>query len=185
MNRILAIALLFLRSAFAAQSQSSQGTSERIPAPKPISALCWLTGGVWTADASKLGPGMQRIETRYAWSENGAYLHFTTHFVFEKGTLNNYDGNLYWDPDKNSLAIWYTDPKGAITQGPMEWSDGVLHITFHGPDFEGKPADLKVEVTRKSDDHYHWAVSEKGASNWKELASLEYIRATEVPHKSN
>jgi hypothetical protein len=27
--------------------------------------MAWLVGGVWTADAAKLGPGMQRIETRY------------------------------------------------------------------------------------------------------------------------
>src|SRR5882757_150197 len=37
---------------------------------KPVSGLSWLVGGVRTADASKLGPGMQRIETRYQWSDN-------------------------------------------------------------------------------------------------------------------
>jgi hypothetical protein len=49
----------------------------------PIAALSWLVGGVWAADATKLGPGMQRMETRYQWSDN--VLRFTTHFVFDKG----------------------------------------------------------------------------------------------------
>ena len=31
---------------------------------------------------------------------------------------------------------------------------------MHGPDFEGKVADLQVTVTRKTNDEYHWAVSE-------------------------
>jgi hypothetical protein len=63
---------------------------------KPIAPLSWLIGGVWTADASKLGPGMQRIETRYTWSDNGSYIRFTTHFVTDKGELKNYDGNFFW-----------------------------------------------------------------------------------------
>ena len=57
-------------------------------ATNPIHSLSWLVGGVWTADATKLGPGMQRIETRYQWSDNNAYLRFTTHFVSDKGAAH-------------------------------------------------------------------------------------------------
>ena len=32
--------------------------------PRAVDALGWVVGGVWTADASKFVPGMQRIETR-------------------------------------------------------------------------------------------------------------------------
>src|SRR5262249_754631 len=35
---------------------------KKTDATKPISVLSWLVGGVWTADASKMAPGMQRIE---------------------------------------------------------------------------------------------------------------------------
>src|SRR5450759_4584448 len=76
---------------------------------KPISKLAWLVGGVWTADASAMGNGMQRIETRYQWSDNSAYIRFTTHFVTDKADLRTYDGNFFWNPDKETLAMWYMD----------------------------------------------------------------------------
>jgi hypothetical protein len=143
---------------------------------KPIQQLAWLQGGVWVADGTKLGPGLQKIETRYQWSDNSAYLRFTTHFVFEKGIAKQYDGNMYWDADKKGLAIWYMDAAGEIIQGPMEWSGDVLKLTFHGDDFDGNKADLLVEVTRKNNDHYHWVVSEKQGSSWKQLGELDYLR---------
>ena len=158
-----------------AWSQETQKTQESAP---PISALSWLAGGVWTADATKLAPGMQRIETRYHWSDNNAFLRFTTHFVFDKGTSNTYDGNLFWDADRKTLAIWYMDAKSGIVEGPMQWDGNVLRITFRGYDFDGKMADLKVEVTRKTNDQYHWAVFEKNAEAWKPLWTLEYLRTT-------
>jgi hypothetical protein len=169
-----------------AMTSSSGQAQTAKPQEKPIRAIGWLAGGVWTADASKLGPGMQRIETRYEWADNGSYLHFTTHFVFDKGTLKNYDGNFFWDPQKNALTMWYMDANGGITQGLMDWSADVLRITWRGPDFDGKVADLKVEVTRKSDDHYHWAAFEKEGDTWKEVAALEYVRAADkAPAKSS
>jgi hypothetical protein len=171
--RILSSVLMLLMLVAASSYGQTQATK---PQEKPITAIAWLTGGVWTADASKLGPGMQRIETRYEWTDNSAYLHFTTHFVFEKGTLKNYDGNFYWDPEKNSLAMWYMDAKGGITQGAMQWSGDVLSIVWRGPDFDGKVADLKVEVTRKSQNLYHWAAFEKEGDSWKEMAALDYAR---------
>src|SRR4051794_36816408 len=64
---------------------------------KPISQLAWLIGGVWKADASSVGQGKMRIETRYSWSDNGTFIRFTTHFITDSGELKNYDGNLYWD----------------------------------------------------------------------------------------
>jgi hypothetical protein len=163
---------IFLLAMTASRSQEAQKTSE----PPPINLLGWLVGGVWTADASKLGPGMQRIETRYQWSDNKAFLRFTTHFVFDKGTANTYDGNFYWNPGASTLAMWYMNSKGEILEGPMQWDGTVLRILFRGQDFEGKMADLKVEVVRKTNDHYHWSAFEKNGEDWKELLGLEYLR---------
>jgi len=51
-------------------------------------------------------------------------------------------------------------------------------MKFHGPDFEGKPADLRVTVTRKEADLYSWVVEEALADGgWKPLASLDYRRS--------
>jgi hypothetical protein len=146
-------------------------------AAKPVAALSWLVGGVWTADASKLGPGMQRIETRYQWSDNNAYIRFNTHFIFDKGTAKTYDGNFFWNPDQKSLAVWYMDSRNGITQGPVEINGDLTKISFRGPDFEGKIADLQVFVTRKTNDDYRWSVQEKEGDAWKEIAALEYLRS--------
>ena len=175
MKRLGICAVLVLFGTFLAWSQEIQ---KKPPIAPQINSLSWLVGGVWTADATKMGPGMQRIETRYQWSDNKAFLRFTTHFVFDKGTANTYDGNLFWHPDRNAFAIWYMDAKNGIIEGPMEWDGEVLRVTFRGYDFDGKMADLKVEVTRKTNGQYHWAVYEKDAEGWKQLAALEYLRSS-------
>lgn len=155
---------------------SAKQDTTKTDSPKPVSALGWLVGGVWTADASKLGPGMQRIETRYQWSDNNAYIRFNTHFIFDKGTAKTYDGNFFWSPEQKSLAVWYMDSRNGITQGPVEIIGDVTKISFRGPDFEGKVADLQVFVTRKTNDDYRWSVQEKEGDTSKELATLEYLR---------
>jgi hypothetical protein len=75
-------------------AQDSAAPAKPAVVAKPIATLSWLLGGVWTADASKLAPGMLRIETRYQWADNNAYIRFNTHFVFDKGSQHNYDGNF-------------------------------------------------------------------------------------------
>jgi len=171
------MALLAMVWCVAAGLGWSQTADKKPDAAKPIAPLSWLVGGTWIADASKMGPGMKQIETRYKWSDNGAFIQFNTHFVFDRGTANAYDGNFFWNPEKKSLAMWYMNAKNGITQGPVEVNGEVTKMTFHGPDFEGNEADLLVTVTRKTNDDYRWAVSEKDASgNWKELAALEYLR---------
>jgi hypothetical protein len=173
MNRAsMMLAMLSLGAAFG----WSQGTEKKPESPKPISALSWLVGGVWTADASKMGPGLLRIETRYQWSDNDAYVHFTTHFVSDKRTAKVYDGNFFWNPAQKSLAMWYMDARNNITEGPVEVNGDVMKISFRGPDFDGKVADLQVFVTRKTIDDYRWSVQEKQGDAWKELAALEYLR---------
>ena len=145
-------------------------------AAKPIAALAWLVGGVWTADASKLGPGMQRIETRYQWADNNAFIRFNTHFVREQGTARTYDGNFYWNPEQASLAMWYMDAGNAITQGPVTLDGEVMQMTFRGANSAGKPVDYRVQVTRITNDHYSWRLEEKQAEAWKQLMALEYLR---------
>lgn len=176
MKRAAGIVAMMVAVAALAWGQKTQKKAEE---PKPISALSWLVGGVWTADASKLGPGMQRIETRYQWSDNNAYIQFNTHFVFAKGTAKAYDGNFFWNPGLKSLSMWYMDAKNGITEGPVEANGDVTKMSFHGPDFEGKEADLRVFVARKAKDDYRWSVEEKQGEMWKEVAALEYLRTAE------
>jgi hypothetical protein len=150
-------------------------TAEKKP-EKPINVLSWLVGGVWTADTSAMGNGMQRIETRYQWADNNAYIRFTTHFVFDKGTARTYDGNLFWNPEQKSLAMWYMNASNEINEGPMQVEGDRWSMTFRGPDMEGKVADLRVDVTRKSPDFYHWQLKEKQADSWKDIMGLDYKR---------
>jgi len=150
-------------------------TADTKPA-KPISVLGWLVGGVWTADTSAMGNGLQKIETRYTWSDNNSFLRFNTHFVFDKGTARTYDGNLFWDPEKKSLAIWYMNAQNEIIEGPMQVDGDNWTVTFHGADPEGKMADMRAEIAHKSSDLYHWLVREKFGDNWKEIMALDYRR---------
>ena len=160
---------------------SAQATG---PAPggstKPITSLTWLVGGVWTADASKFGNGMQRIETRYRWSDNGSYIRFTTHFVTDKAELKTYDGHFFWSPAKKTLELWYMDASNAITEGPVTFDGDLMQVFFRGPDFQGTVADLRVDVLRKTNDLYHWSVSEKQGEQWKELGTFDYVRKPDM-----
>jgi hypothetical protein len=56
-------------------------------------------------------------------------------------------------------------------------------MEFEGTDFDDKPATLQVLVDRKSNDLYHWSLSErakdgseKAGEGWKPLAGLDYLR---------
>jgi len=171
--------ILPILAALAAAAVFGQESAPKAQDMKPMAAMAWLVGGVWTADASKMGGGMQRIETRYAWSDNNAYIRFNTHFVTDKATLKRYDGQFFWSPEQSTLAMWYMDTRNAITQGPVQVDGDLMQITFRGMDFEGKMADLRVNVARKTNDRYTWTLEEKGASEWKTLASLEYVRTPE------
>ena len=171
---------LLPRAIFVLLALASAASLRAVEPPKsatnPVSSLGWLVGGVWTADASKLGPGMKRIETRYNWADNNAFIRFTTHFVSEKGTLNNYDGNFFWNPDQSALSFWYMDAGNDITQGAVKIDGDTMRLTFRASDFQGKPADLRVDVVRESSDRYAWHLAEKTGEDWKALASLEYVR---------
>jgi len=156
------------------------GGQEASKSAKPVAAMEWVVGGVWVADTSKLGGGMQRIETRYQWSDNGAYIRFNTHFISDKGTMKNYDGNFYWEPAEKTLRVWYTDAGSAITQGPVMVGADQWQISFRGEDFEGKQAEMRVDVDVKSKDLYHWTLNEKSGGSWKKLLELDYVRKPEA-----
>jgi len=181
MNRQIASVAIFAATIFTtpltAKAQAAPSTTPATQkAVKPIDAFAWLIGGVWTADASGLAPGMLRIETRYSWSDNDNYIRFTTHFVSTQGTLKNYDGNMYWDAARKELRMWYTSASGDITECPMTIDGAVWQMNFSGTDFDDKPADLRVQVSRKTNDLYHWSLSEKAGESWKALAGLDYAR---------
>jgi hypothetical protein len=171
-----ATAVLALLAAANSVAVRGQDAPAKPPAPKPIAVLGWLVGGVWTAETPKDPRGLQRIETRYQWADNNAYIRFTTHFVMDKGTVKNYDGNFYWNPGQSSLAMWYMDAGNSITEGPVRLDGDVMQMTFRAEDFEGKMADLRVKVTRKSNDDYNWLLEEKIPDGWKQLFTLEYLR---------
>jgi hypothetical protein len=174
MKHAAALLALLIAGAPIAGSQTPGATPE---SAKPIAALAWLVGGVWTADASKMGSGMKQIETRYHWSDNNAYLRFTTHFVTDKATLKNYDGSFFWNPEQSTLSMWYMDARNSITQGPVTAGGTTLVMTFRSTDFEGKPADLRVTLMRKDGDNYTWLLEETmPGAQWKPLATLDYRR---------
>jgi len=63
-----------------------------------------------------------------------------------------------------------------ITEGSIRINDNEFNFLFQGTDFEEKPADLRVQLTRNNHDRYIWQLAEKTPDGWKPLASLEYVR---------
>jgi len=186
MNRTrhsLALVLFLLAAPALADPQAAAAPAPAASKPaapaRPIADLAWLVDGVWGADATKLGPGLERIETRYRWSDNGGFIRFTTHFVTDQATLKRYDGNFWWDPDKKGLAMWYMNAENGVTQGPLTHDGDDFVMSFHGPDMAGQPADMQVHLTRKSPDLYHWALTEKVGDAWKPLLALDYARKSD------
>ena len=175
MRRGVSTLALFALVARPALSQHAPDGAATQPT-KPISVLAWVVGGVWIADAPSPTDPTTKIETRYQWADNSAYLRFTTHFVSDKGTLRNYDGSFFWNPSQVTLAMWYMDAGGDITQGPVTIVADTMLMTFRASDFDGKLADMRVTVTRMSPNRYTWLLEKKQPDAWKTLLALEYKR---------
>jgi hypothetical protein len=176
--------ILLALSAFRAGAQLTGHTTRAAGAPAgdthPIERMAWLVGGVWTASGPQLGPHMQRIETRYRWSDNHSYIRFTSHFVTDSADLHRYDGNFYWDKARSTLAMWYMDSDQDVVQGPMTIDGDEWVMGFHEQDREGKDVSYRVDIHRQSNDRYHWSLKQQTGAMWKELLALDYQR-TLVP----
>lgn len=146
------------------------------PGSRPIDRFSWLIGGTWTANASKLGKGMREISTRYQWSQNRTYVEFSTVFASETGAVVNYSGMIFNDPSTAATGggyrMWYTDAKGAITEGAVspgsgdDWSLNFLS--------ENKP--YRVDILRQSADSYRWSLYSQSSSSWSPVFSLDFNR---------
>jgi hypothetical protein len=144
---------------------------------KPVAPLLWLAGGTWTADATGLGPGMLRIETRYRQSTNGSFVRFTTAFVSTKGAAPTYDGNFFYDPATKQFAVWYMDASGGVVQGPVAVDGALTSILFEAGDpRDGKPGQMRVVLTRKNADLYTWSLYNLTRDPSKPIFSLDYKR---------
>jgi len=74
--------------------------------------------------------------------------------------------------------MWYMDSHNSIIQGPMTFGSDTLQMTFRAEGFDGKPGDFRVTVSRKTNDRYIWLLEQKLPDSWKQIATLEYIRAS-------
>lgn len=73
--------------------------------------------------------------------------------------------------------MWYMDAENVVYQGPVTANGDVTTFDFRGENFEGKLSDLRVNLTKKSNDLYHWQLLEKSGENWKEMAALDFKRS--------
>lgn len=141
---------------------------------RPIEQLSWLVGGVWVAavDHNEL----RRIETRYEWSTNHAFIRFTSRFVMTSGPKDRYDGDFYYDPTTKRLTMWYVDDDGVVSQGPVDIRETSWSSEFAQGGDDGNTASYRVEVQRNGDDRYTWTGSARSGEAWKPFLSLVYAR---------
>lgn len=163
-----------------AAAADAQPTQASTPV-RPIDKLGWLVGGVWIADASKLPGGLARIESRYDTAADGAVIRFTTRFLDLNNKVDNsYAGNLFFDPNAKSLAMWYIDSQNQITQGLMAVEGDRWTMSFRAPgDIVGMSQiiDYRCDVLRERTDAYKWTLSAQVGSAWKTVFELEYLRS--------
>ena len=172
------LAAVALSLSFAALAQSPQPAA---PHSGPVAQLGWLVGGVWVADASGFGGGMQRIRDPlplvrqrqlrpvhhpFRQRQQRRAEHLRRQFLLERGRENVHDVvHERWRRDHRRT--------GDDQQRRAE-------MLFRGTDFDGKLADLRVDVTKKTPDLYRWTLLEKQGDAWKQLASLDYARKPEA-----
>jgi hypothetical protein len=142
---------------------------------QPVAALSWLVGGVWKADASKVGA--TTAEMRYSWSDNGDYIRFNMHFLKGNQVSRIYDGSFYWNPQTSSLQIWNMNGKNEVMEGPVKVDGKAIAATFPAKDAAEHEVEFRMTVTRQTDSRYHWSMEEKQPSGWKELIALDYVRS--------
>jgi hypothetical protein len=147
---------------------------------RPIDQLGWLVGGVWSADASSLGGGLERIDTRYEWTPNGSFIRLTTNFVTKGVATPRYAGDLFYDPSEGTLEVWYMDDSNSITHGPMKADGTKFTLSFSGPgDIVGVSGSVNydVEILRTSPDSYQWTLFADVSNQQKKVFGLVYRRA--------
>lgn len=146
---------------------------------RPIDQLGWLVGGVWSADASGLGGGLERIDTRYEWTPNGSFIRLTTNFVTKGVATPRYAGDLFYDPSADTLMMWYMDDRNSITRGPIKVDGSKFTLSFSGPgDVVGVSGSVQyvVEILRTTADSYQWTLFSDISNQQKKVFGLLYHR---------
>ena len=141
-----------------------------------LAPIAWLIGGTWSATTSRL-PGTLRIDTIYSLASNGAFLRFTTGYIGEHDAVPTDDGNLSYDPATKIFAIWYIDRRGAIVQGPVDVDRNITIMLFEANDpRDGRPGQMRVVMTRHTNNFYTWALYNLTRDPVKPIYSLDYHR---------
>jgi len=183
MRRLLiapALAVMFCVAPASAESPTAAPSASPV---QPLDRLQWLVGGVWTADASKLGGGMSRIETRYESVADGNLIRFTTAFIdAHENVVNRYAGNFYVDPATARIKTWYLSSKNEITHGDVAIDPATVTLLITEAPEPDAPPQYRVVIAPEnglgSDYHqvYVWKLSARDGDAWKPMFGLTYAR---------
>jgi len=159
--------------------------ASRIPAQAPVvkppetaalDQIAWLTGGTWVAEVKDEQGAPMRIENRVRWSEHGQLIRFVTTFISHNKPEVHYEGIYAWDPVNKSIAFWYTDHKGNLTEGTASMSGDTLTQDFEIRNTNGRNDKLRSVISRDTPDSYSWNVSSPKEGKWVEIIHLHYTR---------
>ncbi len=142
----------------------------------PLSALAWLVGGKWVAEAE--GPdGKPMIrESFFEWAANRRALRFWSIIKLHDGKAVPYvEGAYFWHPGKKSLWFWYVDP-GSYYEGEVLWDGKRLDHIYEGVNAKGEREKWRYWFERESEDRMPIKIFSHKDGVWSEIVSLTYER---------
>lgn len=171
MKRLWLSAVLLLLMA-AAPAAAQTGT--------PLDEFAWLVGGTWVAEVKNPeGKTTLRIESTCRWSENRRQIRFVTHFITPEKDVPRYEGFYAFHPGKKKVAYWYTDEKGAFSEGTAQSSGDTAEFELENVSPSGQTMPIRSTIWREGDDAYSWKAYVQKDGQWTEAVSLRYVRRKE------
>jgi hypothetical protein len=116
----------------------------------PLVALAFLCGGTWTTEGRWPDGSPLRVTTRYSWGATGRVLHFVSHDLSGGEARLLYEGLLFHDPDRSTVAQWNVKVSGGIDRSYLTRADD--------SGFEVRGANTISLVRRVSDNECTWTL---------------------------
>jgi hypothetical protein len=146
-------------------------------APSPYAELASLVGGNWVAKfpPQKDTPPM-RIEMQFAWNQNTQGVRFDSIWFTNDRPAPYASGMYAWNAEKKSLAIFYTDSNGSLTEGTVMIAGDVLVHELTITNKDGSIEHARVRLTKRGNDIFDDEIFRRQGEEWTKFVEIRYER---------